>query len=67
MVSALEITGVAKLGRVIKDESASADALVVALNRIEELRERIDGNANIKLACDVLAAWLSGPHWKNWT
>jgi hypothetical protein len=29
--------------------------LVVALNRIEELRERIDGNANIKLACDVLA------------
>jgi DNA polymerase-3 subunit delta' len=55
MVSALEITGVAKLGRAIKNEGASADALVVALSRIEELRERIDGNANIKLACDVLA------------
>lgn len=55
MVCALGVSGVARLGRAIKDEAASADALVAALGRIEELRERIDGNANIKLACDVLA------------
>ena len=55
MVCALGVSGVARLGRAIKDEAASADALVAALSRIEELRERIDGNANIKLACDVLA------------
>jgi DNA polymerase-3 subunit delta' len=34
---------------------SSAEALVSALNRLELLRERIDGNANLKLACDVLA------------
>jgi len=55
MVSALGITGVASLGRAVNDEAASADALVAALNRLETLRERIDGNANLKLACDVLA------------
>lgn len=55
MVAALGISGVAKLGRTVKDEAASADALVVALNKLETLRERIDGNANLKLACDVLA------------
>lgn len=51
MVAALGISGVAKLGRTVKDEAASADALVVALNKLETLRERIDGNANLKLAC----------------
>lgn len=55
MVSALGLAGVARLGRAVKDEAASADTLVVALNRLETLRERIDGNANLKLACDVLA------------
>lgn len=55
MVNALGISGVAKLGRTVKNEAASADALVAALNRLETLRERIDGNANLKLACDVLA------------
>lgn len=55
MVKALNISGVAALGRAVAQEPQSADALLVALDHLESLRERIDGNANLKLACDVLA------------
>lgn len=55
MLSSMDLPELAPLARGLEAEAASADKLVAAINRLENLRERIDGNANIKLACDVLA------------
>lgn len=41
-------------------ESANADRLVAALGKLDDLRQRIDGNVNLKLACDAIA--LGWPH-----
>lgn len=55
LMAALGMHDVAPLARRHSHEATSADALVAALNRLEALRERIDANANVKLACDLLA------------
>ncbi len=55
LMAALSLQGVAPLARGQDREARSADALVTALNQLETLRERIDANANVKLACDLLA------------
>lgn len=60
MVASLAIEGIARLGEHVREEAASADVMVAALQRVESLRERIDGNANLKLACDVLALGYPG-------
>jgi DNA polymerase-3 subunit delta' len=59
MAGALGATGVKPLTRAITQESRSADSMAAALTRLDDLRERVDGNANIKLACDAIA--LSWP------
>lgn len=41
-------------------EAGSADRLVTALGKLDDLRQRIDGNVNLKLACDAIA--LGWPH-----
>jgi DNA polymerase-3 subunit delta' len=33
----------------------NADTLLAALERLDDLRRRVDGNANLKLACDAVA------------
>lgn len=48
--------GVAPLLRA--GEGGDRDELLAALGRIEDLRERVDGNANLKLVCDALALAL---------
>lgn len=41
-----------------EDEPFFSDALVAAINRLDDLRERLDGNVNLKLCCDAIAlAW----------
>lgn len=40
------------------DEPRTTDALVESLNELDNLRERLDGNVNLKLCCDAIAlAW----------
>lgn len=43
------------LTREISAEQRSPDAMTQAILRLDDLRERIDGNANLKLACDAIA------------
>lgn len=54
MAAALD-TGTSPLIAMPEQETASADRLVVALGKLDDLRQRIDGNVNLKLACDALA------------
>ncbi len=48
-------TGVAPLLKSPVGETAGADRLLVALQKLDNLRQRIDGNVNLKLACDAIA------------
>lgn len=44
--------------REFPDEHYSTDALVASLHELDNLRERLDGNVNLKLCCDAIAlAW----------
>ncbi|MBK9976035.1 MAG: DNA polymerase III subunit delta' [Planctomycetes bacterium] len=36
-------------------EAASADHLLVALRKLDDMRQRVDGNVNLKLCCDAIA------------
>ncbi len=57
MAARPEFEGAAPLLRAGRG-SLDIDDFMTALNRIEELRERVDGNANLKLVCDALALAL---------
>ncbi len=59
MAGALGAFDVKPLTRAIGHEAHSADAMAAAVLRLDDLRERVDGNANLKLACDAIA--LSWP------
>jgi DNA polymerase-3 subunit delta' len=59
MAGALGAMHIKPLTRVIGDEPRSADAIAAAVLHLDDLRERVDGNANLKLACDAIA--LSWP------
>lgn len=55
MASAAGAADARPLARLVTDEGRSADALGAAIFRLDDLRDRVDGNANIKLACDAIA------------
>lgn len=38
-----------------QDEPAGADHLLAALRKLDDLRQRVDGNVNLKLCCDAIA------------
>ena len=46
--------------RTFPDEERTTDALVASLHELDNLRERLDGNVNLKLCCDAIAlVWLA--------
>ncbi|MCC6574119.1 MAG: DNA polymerase III subunit delta' [Planctomycetes bacterium] len=55
-----DFAGTAPLLEKPSREPAGVDVLMNSLHRIEDLRERVDGNANLKLVCDALALALPG-------
>lgn len=58
MLAALACDDLPALTRPVTNEPRNPDALVNAMQRIDDLRERVDGNANLKLVCDAIAlAW----------
>ncbi len=58
MLGALGCADLPALTREAPNEARTPDALVRALQRIDDLRARVDGNANLKLVCDAIAiAW----------
>ena len=57
MVGSLGIQA-APITRAFPDEARTADRLVASLSELDNLRERLDGNVNLKLCCDAIAlAW----------
>jgi DNA polymerase III subunit delta' len=59
MVGALGAMDAKPLTRAIPEPTTGPDVPLAALQRLDDLRERVDGNANLKLACDAIA--LSWP------
>jgi DNA polymerase III subunit delta' len=59
MVGSIGGTDLKPLTRTIPEAATPPDVPLAALQRIDDLRERVDGNANLKLACDAIA--LSWP------
>ena len=59
LAGALGATDVKPLTRAIREEHEGPDAIAAAVLHLDDLRDRVDGNANLKLACDAIA--LSWP------
>jgi hypothetical protein len=55
LAGAIGAFGAKPLARAIESDPRGADALCAAIQRLDDLRERVDGNANLKLACDAIA------------
>ncbi len=55
MAGAIGATHARPLTRQVSAENTAPDTLVAAVQRLDDLRERVDGNANLKLACDAIA------------
>ena len=58
---ALGLPDVLPLTAAVAAEAATADSLVAAIGRLDDLRLRVDGNANLKLACDAIALAYPAP------
>lgn len=55
MLSSMGCTEVPALTRRVENEAASTDRLAASLQRLDDLRIRLDGNVNLKLCCDAIA------------
>lgn len=55
MLSSMNCADVPALTRRIENEPVSTDHLVASLNRLDDLRHKLDGNVNLKLCCDAIA------------
>lgn len=60
MMSSAGCTEATPLTRRVEKEETSTDRLAGALNRLDDLRVKLDGNVNLKLCCDAIA--LSWPN-----
>lgn len=58
MLASANCNDVRPLTRRVENESGSTDRLAGSLNRLDDLRVKLDGNVNLKLCCDAIAlAW----------
>jgi DNA polymerase III subunit delta' len=58
MLGSLGAANLPPMTRAFEDEAHNTDDLVACLQRLDDLRERVDGNVNLKLCCDAIAlAW----------
>ncbi len=55
MLASLHCADLKPLTRVVQSEAHSADRLAASLHRLDDLREALDGNVNLKLCCDAIA------------